>query len=307
MRIVAACDGGGTKCTVRIRAIDDGSTPIREGQATTGPANVRTDPESAAQNILSATQLALADAGLPTATRLDVFVGALAGAGKKEVQHQWQARLERQLSVDRVRIITDVEALFGASDWPADSAQVATIVGTGSIAWLRFADGTMRRAGGLGPLVGDEGGGFWIGKQAILASVNWPDDLLTERVVEACRAQSAERIVQDWNSGALDNRTVARVASDVFALADRSPCAAEIVEQAAGEIASIVVQVVAEEHSAAAELLPWIVAGGVAVHQPSWVERIRRQCSHCGVHLERPTMVEEPVAGALRLACELIA
>lgn len=40
------------------------------------------------------------------------------------------------------------------------------VASTGSIAFARGAGGRPRRAGGLGPLLGDEGSGFWLGKAA---------------------------------------------------------------------------------------------------------------------------------------------
>jgi glucosamine kinase len=43
---------------------------------------------------------------------------------------------------------------------------VLLVASTGSIAYARGSDGRSRRAGGLGPLLGDEGSGFWLGKTA---------------------------------------------------------------------------------------------------------------------------------------------
>lgn len=40
------------------------------------------------------------------------------------------------------------------------------VASTGAIAFARGAGGKKRRAGGLGPLLGDEGSGFWLGKTA---------------------------------------------------------------------------------------------------------------------------------------------
>jgi N-acetylglucosamine kinase-like BadF-type ATPase len=46
---------------------------------------------------------------------------------------------------------------------------VVLIAGTGSIAWARLPDGTLLRAGGLGPLLGDHGSGFDLGFSALRA------------------------------------------------------------------------------------------------------------------------------------------
>jgi glucosamine kinase len=62
----------------------------------------------------------------------------------------------------RVRVISDVEA---ARDGALGAAPgILLLAGTGSIALGRGRSGTFARAGGLGPLLGDEGSAFWIGR-----------------------------------------------------------------------------------------------------------------------------------------------
>jgi glucosamine kinase len=48
---------------------------------------------------------------------------------------------------------------------------ILLIAGTGSHAIARAPDGTLYRAGGWGPILGDEGGGYWIGLQALRAAL----------------------------------------------------------------------------------------------------------------------------------------
>jgi hypothetical protein len=43
---------------------------------------------------------------------------------------------------------------------------VILVGSTGSVAFARGARGRARRAGGYGPLLGDEGSGFWLGREA---------------------------------------------------------------------------------------------------------------------------------------------
>src|SRR5262249_18867351 len=62
----------------------------------------------------------------------------------------------------RVRAISDVEA---ARDGALGATPgILLLAGTGSIALGRGRSGMLARAGGLGPLLGDEGSAFWIGR-----------------------------------------------------------------------------------------------------------------------------------------------
>ncbi len=64
----------------------------------------------------------------------------------------------------RVRVLPDYEiahlATFG------DGPGVVLVGSTGSAAFARGPEGKTRRSGGYGPLLGDEGSGFWLGREA---------------------------------------------------------------------------------------------------------------------------------------------
>jgi N-acetylglucosamine kinase-like BadF-type ATPase len=62
----------------------------------------------------------------------------------------------------RVRVISDVEAARDGA--LGDGPGILLLAGTGSIALGRDRRGRLGRAGGLGPLLGDEGSAFWIGR-----------------------------------------------------------------------------------------------------------------------------------------------
>ncbi len=79
-----------------------------------------------------------------------------------------QARRLRALA-RRVRVISDVEAAhLGAL---GERAGVLLLAGTGSMALGRDARGRWARAGGWGPLLGDEGSAFWIGREWLRATL----------------------------------------------------------------------------------------------------------------------------------------
>lgn len=76
-----------------------------------------------------------------------------------------RAALRRRLRplAERITVISDAEAaLLGAL---GGGPGVLVLAGTGSIVLGRDARGRLARAGGLGPLLGDEGSAFWLGRE----------------------------------------------------------------------------------------------------------------------------------------------
>lgn len=86
-----------------------------------------------------------------------------------------------QALAHRVRVISDAEAAYlGAL---GHGAGVLLLAGTGSMALGRDARGRWARAGGWGPLLGDEGSAFWIGRQWLRATMHGRGALRARRIL----------------------------------------------------------------------------------------------------------------------------
>lgn len=112
--------------------------------------------------------------GRPKLSRL-VFGGK--GLGLIRDQRAFAKTLKRVAPGARLRIMSDLELAHIASF--RGGPGVLLIAGSGSAALARDGRGRLRRAGGWGPLIGDEGSGFWIGKEALhdpKLSKLWPAD-----------------------------------------------------------------------------------------------------------------------------------
>ncbi|MGA7990246.1 MAG: BadF/BadG/BcrA/BcrD ATPase family protein, partial [Thermoanaerobaculia bacterium] len=83
------------------------------------------------------------------------------------------AALEDHFGPGKVLVTTDARiALAGASPGDPDGPGIVLIAGTGAIAYgRRGRDGEEARAGGWGPLLGDEGSGYAIARQGLAAVV----------------------------------------------------------------------------------------------------------------------------------------
>lgn len=105
----------------------------------------------------------------------------------------WEPRERRALArrlrglADRVRVIPDVEAAWHAV--LGGSPGVLVLAGTGSIVLAGDARGRWARAGGVGPLLGDEGSAFWLGRQWLQATAT---DAVRRRY--AVRSDAVSRI-----------------------------------------------------------------------------------------------------------------
>jgi N-acetylglucosamine kinase-like BadF-type ATPase len=124
----------------------------------------------------------------------------------------------------RVTVFSDVEgawlAAFG-QDVQAQGILVAS--GTGSIALARDADGCFARAGGLGPLLGDEGSAFWIGREWIRARRDTPSGkkllrrLRTHPQPVRAIAQETEKVYRAAAAGHPKARRILRGAQEALA------------------------------------------------------------------------------------------
>jgi glucosamine kinase len=109
-------------------------------------------------------------------------VGALVVGSRGVWTRPERRRQERRLRglAVRVRVISDAQAAyFGAL---GDRPGILILAGTGSIAIGRNRSGRWGRAGGLGPLLGDEGSAFWIGREW-LRSVSRGEDFAPARAI----------------------------------------------------------------------------------------------------------------------------
>src|SRR5262245_33131411 len=112
-------------------------------------------------------------------------VDALVVASRGVWTRTERARLARRLGpiAMNVHVISDAEAAYRGA--LGDTPGVLLLAGTGSMALGRNASGRWARAGGLGPLLGDEGSAFWIGREWLRTSTREKDFHLVRHILGA--------------------------------------------------------------------------------------------------------------------------
>jgi glucosamine kinase len=137
------------------------------GRSEAGPANIASDPDGAAQNIVKAAADALRAAGGGKIFAAGLGLAGANAAGAAD-------RLRDVLRFDRVAVVTDgitaVKGALGAADG------VVAALGTGSVFAVQRG-GVIRQIGGRGLVLGDEASGAWIGRAILRAALRAVDGM----------------------------------------------------------------------------------------------------------------------------------
>ena len=198
--LVVGVDGGGTK--TRALLADERGQRLAEAIGP-GSAARPNEIEQSAGVIASVVRDVLEQAEAADQRPRVVCVG-VAGAGREsERQSLYEALASHQLA-DEIVVQTDfavaLEDAFG------DGPGVLLIAGTGSSAFGRGPAGSSGRCGGWGPVIGDEGGGAWIGRRALsvvsaAADGREPETALTGAVLTAAEVTEASELIR-WAADA---------------------------------------------------------------------------------------------------------
>jgi N-acetylglucosamine kinase-like BadF-type ATPase len=154
-------DGGGTNCRAVILGAND--EVLGEGHAEAAN-HIRVGMEAAINHVVQAVTEACRQAKIELPDVTAACVG-LAGVSHPDHNRQMLSALKEALPISDITLETDARvALAGAT---GAKPGVVIIAGTGSIACGVNSRGRFARAGGWGPVMGDEGSGSYIGRRAL--------------------------------------------------------------------------------------------------------------------------------------------
>lgn len=198
-----------------------------------------------------------------------------------------------------ITIVHDTRLILAAAG--ADTG-IAVIAGTGSAAWGVTADGREARAGGWGYLLGDEGSGYWLGREAVRHSLHrtnlgMSDDELTTELLDSCGLNSSEQLIRHFH-GNKDRTYWANKSRLVFDCARRGNAASrKLVDQAGRSLAEQALQVAARLRMPG----PVVLGGGLGLNQPALQDSFTNYLTINGVTDVR-VLSTEPVFGVMHLA-----
>lgn len=235
--IVIGVDAGGSH-TAAVVAAPDGRILGRADGAPGALRPGRADLSAAA--IADAVRRAAARAALSLPARAMV-VGA-AGAGRELEQAELGAALDAVALARRVKVVGDGEIALAAAF--GSEPGILIEAGTGSIAYARTPDGRVHRAGGYGWQMGDEGGGYWLGRRALTAAAAALDGrgeqtTLGARIMTALELRDFDDLVR-WAAAATPPQVAALAPQVLNAAGEGELVARRAVEDAAAELAALV-------------------------------------------------------------------
>ena len=265
---VLGIDAGGTK-TVCLLA-DERGMIVSEGR---GPgANLLAAGELGVEKVLhEVMETAIGDRAITPAA---ICLG-IAGVDREDEARTVRAIMRRIGYKSRVLVVNDalIALVAGAQDAPG----IVIIAGTGSIVYGRNAAGEAARAGGWGHMIGDEGSGYWIGREALAAVMRAADgrgpatqlggDILAHFAVDD--ESRLPRIVYDRDQPRMSVAALGPIVERAAELGDA--VATRILERAADELV-LAAGSVASQLNMRGDLFTFFLAGGIFRVVP-WLSR----------------------------------
>jgi len=259
MKLYAGFDGGGSKTACYLA--DQRGRLLGVGMG--GSSNyLFCGRESAAQAVRDALTGAFAVAGIPPCRLSGAFVGSAAillGHGAYHLPF-----FQNYIDAERLDCDSDILPVwFGGA---AGAEAVVAIAGTGSIAYGCTAEGFFR-VGGWGPLLGDEGSGYDLGRRALQTAARMADGrsereaAFLKAILDTYGVQTPHELISAVK-GEDSRRKIAVCAKTVFDLAEKGSAAAQILLEETTEELALLCRTAMK--NAGRKDLPVILAGGLA-------------------------------------------
>ncbi len=301
MGYLIGIDGGGTK--TRSIAADINGRIV--GATEVGPSNFLAVGEEGIKRIVSEIMSLFEIRGCFDPKQMDCCVLGLAGAGReKDQQRALQAVRALGLPGEIIVESDAYVALMGAFE---GRPGIIIISGTGSICFGLDDAGKLHRCGGWGYLLGDEGSGYYIGHQGVLAALKDHDGrgeptMLRQEIESHLGVSRIDEIIsQVYAEQSLGKENIANLAPLVFECADSGDTVSErIVSEAAKELAEMI-RSVGTKLAQPGGRIEVAHTGSVFQQKEKLIPRIKKhlQSSFREVEIHEPSL--EPALGAIIL------
>lgn len=215
-------------------------------------------------------------------------------------------RIMRRIGYN-ARVVVTNDALIALVAGIEDRPGVVIVAGTGSIAYGRDTHGYAARAGGWGYILGDEGGGYWIGRHAVRAVLRQADrrggeTALTALVLDHFRVRRPAELIHSVYTDHLTPAPIAAVAPLVQIAAEQGDEAAiRIIQMATTELFGCATSVVGQL-ALSREAFTFVLSGGVFRMLPTLTSELSSALAVDWPDARVMLLDREPAHGALSIA-----
>ena len=302
MKYVLGLDGGGTKTECVLMDVE--GTACAQGRS--GPSNpMRVGFGGALAAVCEAARWAMQDAKVAPEDVVALCAG-LAGAAASEAARKMKKLLSEEYPGRFVLVCTDLELTLEAT---GDVAAIVLVAGTGSAAVGRDIHGHVARVGGHGPLLGDEGSAYDIGKQAAIAALREYDR--TGKTSELGAKILKELRMNDWQEfqarvHAVPDEVFPRIFPVIGKAADEGDIGAqEFLQLAAAELGWLVNDLVDRLDLREQKFL--LVKSGGAVHRSNYFDgQLNQRLREAAPRAEFGALAMTAAEAAARMALRLL-
>jgi N-acetylglucosamine kinase-like BadF-type ATPase len=288
--LVMVIDGGGTKTRAWIV---DGDSHKVVGTTETGASNVGRVGLEGLRKVLEEIR-----SSLLFNRKIDALDIGLAGVGR-ELERQRALRVAKSIFEPALTYVTSDAELAYRGAFGHGRRGILLIAGTGSIAFYQTPfSREFLRAGGWGPLLGDEGSGAWLGREVMRQCLfEWEGDEFSPfqaAVLEAMQVDEPQQIITKVYHEGFGPTEWATLAPFVFRYAEEHPGCKRVLKRMTILLVGLVERL-AEKLPQNSENVPLVVLGGLwdqrAILQPLMEEEIEVR--------NLPLVFTEPQGGAL--------
>ena len=271
-----------------------------------GPSNpMRVGFGGALAAVCEAGRTALQNAKL-TSGDITAMCAGLAGTAQPESQRKMKKLLSEEYPGKIVQVCTDLDLTLEAT---GSGLAIVLIAGTGSAAVGRDRSGQIVRVGGHGPLLGDEGSAYDVGRRASIAALReadrgMPDSPLAAKILRELR-------VSDWEDFHLrvysvPDEVFPRIFPVVTVAADEGSSAARaLLQDAAAELALLVADLT-ERLQLKSEKFLLVKSGGMVGRSDYFDQLLDQRLRLAAPHAEFGSLVVTAAEAAARLAVKLL-
>jgi len=233
---------------------------------------------------------------------IEAVCAGAAGADTPASRAVLAALLTEHFPGARIDVVHDTRIVLAAAGLEVGAVVVA---GTGSVAWGRNHEGREARSGGYGYLLGDEGGGYSVVRDAVREALReyyagLEPGTLVRALMAATASVDALQLMDSFYAKPEPDHWAGLAPLVLDLAAEGDPAALRIQAEAAHSLATLARQVMGELGLD----LPLVMAGALLVNQSQLAGAVARKVS-----LEDPSSIrilaQPPVHGAVELARQL--